>query len=89
MLHAMQDLIDTVFPWPGVKPVPPALETQSLNHWTAREVPVAHLCKPGLPQKPVLTGPSPLAQPTPNLLSSPLSSEFFPGTIFILLDGFI
>ena len=22
----------------GVKPVPPALEVQGLNHWTAREV---------------------------------------------------
>ena len=26
-------------PQPGIKPVPPALEAQSLNHWTAREVP--------------------------------------------------
>ena len=25
-------------PWPGIKPVPPALEVQSLNHWTFREV---------------------------------------------------
>ena len=25
-------------PRPGIKPVPPALEAQSLNHWTAREV---------------------------------------------------
>ena len=24
---------------PGIKPVPPALEAQSLNHWTARKVP--------------------------------------------------
>ena len=24
----------------GVKPVPPAVEVQSLNHWTAREVPI-------------------------------------------------
>ena len=23
-------------PQPGIKPVPPALETQSSNHWTAR-----------------------------------------------------
>ena len=89
MLHAMQDVMDTVFSWPGIKPVPPALETQSLNHWTARKVPVAHLCKPGLPQKPVPTGPPPPPQPTPNLLSSPLSFEFFPDTIFLLPDGFI
>ena len=26
-------------PQSGIKPVPPALEAQSLNHWTAREVP--------------------------------------------------
>ena len=27
-------------PQPGIKPVSPALGAQSLNHWTAREVPV-------------------------------------------------
>ncbi|XP_073665439.1 solute carrier family 22 member 18 isoform X11 [Tursiops truncatus] len=27
-------------PQPGIEPVPPAAEAQSLNHWTAREVPV-------------------------------------------------
>ena len=26
-------------PWLGIKPAPPALEAQSLNHWTTREVP--------------------------------------------------
>ena len=26
-------------PWPEIEPTPPALEAQSLNHWTAREVP--------------------------------------------------
>ena len=26
-------------PWPGIKPVPPAVEVWSPNHWTAREVP--------------------------------------------------
>ena len=25
-------------PWPGIEPVPPALEAEGLNHWTAREV---------------------------------------------------
>ena len=25
-------------PQPGIKPMPPALEAQSLNHWTTREV---------------------------------------------------
>ena len=27
-------------PRPGMEPALPALEAQSLNHWTAREVPV-------------------------------------------------
>ena len=27
-------------PRPGINPVPPALEARSLNHWTAREVPM-------------------------------------------------
>ena len=27
-------------PWPGIEPTAPVLETQSLNHWTAREVPI-------------------------------------------------
>ena len=26
-------------PRPGIKAVPPAVKAQSLNHWTAREVP--------------------------------------------------
>ena len=26
-------------PWPGVEPMPPAVEAQSLNHWTTKEVP--------------------------------------------------
>ena len=26
-------------PWPGIEPMPPAVATQSLNHWTARKVP--------------------------------------------------
>ena len=25
-------------PGPGIEPAPPAVEAQSLNHWTAREV---------------------------------------------------
>ena len=28
-------------PQPGIEPVPPALEAQSLNHWSTREVPGA------------------------------------------------
>ena len=27
-------------PWPGIKPNPPMMEAQSLNHWTIREVPI-------------------------------------------------
>ena len=26
-------------PWPGIEPVPPAVEAWSLNHWASREVP--------------------------------------------------
>ena len=26
-------------PWPGIKPMPPALEAWSLNHWTLKKVP--------------------------------------------------
>ena len=26
-------------PWPGIEPVPPVTEAQSLNHWSTREVP--------------------------------------------------
>ena len=25
-------------PWPGIEPMPPAVEAQSLNHWTTREI---------------------------------------------------
>ena len=28
-----------IIPWPGIEPMPPAMAMQSLNHWTAREVP--------------------------------------------------
>ena len=30
-----------LLPRPGIKPMPPAVKVQSLNHWTAREVPAA------------------------------------------------
>ena len=29
-------------PWPGTEPGPSAVEAQSLNHWTAKEVPGKH-----------------------------------------------
>ena len=31
------------FSVPGIKPVPPALEAQSFNLWTAREVPLVRV----------------------------------------------
>ena len=34
-----QAACEILVPWPGIEPAPPALEAQSLNHWTAREVP--------------------------------------------------
>ena len=30
---------EMLFPQPGIEPVPPAVEAQSLKHWTARETP--------------------------------------------------
>ena len=30
---------EILIPWPGIKPMPPAVEAQSVNHWTSREVP--------------------------------------------------
>ena len=32
------------FPDQGSNPRPPALEARSLNHWTAREVPIYSFC---------------------------------------------
>ena len=39
--HHMAHVI--LVPHPGIEPVPPTLESQSLNHWTAREVLYAFL----------------------------------------------
>ena len=41
----------TLGPSPGTEAVLPALEIQSLNHWTAREVPVVFSCKHDIWQK--------------------------------------
>ena len=41
----MWDLV----PWPGIKSVPPALEAQSLSHWTTREGPILAFLKLGCP----------------------------------------
>ena len=35
----MQLAREILVPQPGIKPASPALEEQSLNHWTSREVP--------------------------------------------------
>ena len=35
-------------PQPGIEPVPPAVEAQSLNHQTTREVPRTPFCKHGV-----------------------------------------
>lgn len=32
-------------PGPGIKPIPPALESQSPKHWTTREVPKTFFLK--------------------------------------------
>jgi len=32
--------LQILLPWPGVKPVPPAMEAQCINHWTSREFPL-------------------------------------------------
>ena len=34
--HSLRDLSSP----PGIEPAPPAVEARSLNHWTAREVPI-------------------------------------------------
>ena len=36
----MWDLV----PGPGIQPGSPALEEQSLSHWTTREVPIFYIC---------------------------------------------
>jgi len=37
----MADLV----PWPGIKLTPPSTGRQSLNHWTAKEIPMIFLIK--------------------------------------------
>ena len=39
LLYFAHTACGILIPWPGVEPVSPALEVQSLNHWTAREIP--------------------------------------------------
>ena len=37
---AMPRRMGILVPWLGIEPVAPALEAQSLNYWTTRDVPV-------------------------------------------------
>ena len=37
-------------PQPGIRPMPPELEVWSLNHWTAREVPISLFISKSLTQ---------------------------------------
>ena len=59
------------FPWLGIEPVLPAMEAQSLNHWTTKEV----LASPFWPQ----LGFSPLLMEVkyPSLSCSSLCQEMF------------
>ena len=36
---------EILVPQPGIEPLPPAVEAQSPNHWTARELPNEKLLK--------------------------------------------
>ena len=36
----LHEAFGVLVPQPGIKPVPPAVEAQSPNHWTTREVPL-------------------------------------------------
>ena len=40
LFHFFGRACGILVPWPGIEPASPALEAWSLNHWTAREVPV-------------------------------------------------
>ena len=68
-------------PQPGIKPVLPAVEAQSLNHWTAREVPAlpsetapsSAASKASLPPG---TRPCPLAHSVTPLELSPCSLHY-------------
>ena len=35
----MQTVCVILFPQPGIEPMPPALEAESLDHWTSRNDP--------------------------------------------------
>ena len=55
-------------PRPGIRPIPPALEAQSLNHWTAREIPILTVLKYTVQWHWVY---SITVQPSPYLFESP------------------
>ena len=52
---------------PGIEPVPPALEVQSLNHWTAREVPLGTFSDPSKVAFSLLPHPVSTTAPAPSL----------------------
>ena len=49
-------------PQPGIEPASPALEAQSLDHWTTREVPQSLFIDPRQPQEETGQEAKPLAQ---------------------------
>ena len=63
-------------PWPVIKPETPAVEAQSLNHWTTREVPRLHTffwfwpycttCVILVPQTEIKPGPLAVGEQSPN-----------------------
>ena len=71
---------DILVPWPGIEPVPPALVTWSLKHWTTREVPLATFLKVFLFQcllwvSPTWTAATPMKQcSAPDSLWHPICS---------------
>ena len=42
---ALLQVVGILVPQPGMEPAPPALETQSPNHWTTREAPRSSFIK--------------------------------------------
>ena len=64
---------------PGIKPVPPEVEAQSLNHWTTREVLGAfimlHFCLHNLGEKNLFQSYTHTAQEEAHVLESRVSSD--------------
>ena len=45
MFWAMPCSMQGISSQPGIKPVPPAMKVQNLNHWIARKVPINSILK--------------------------------------------